>query len=147
MYTFWKRTVPPAAFSTFDAPDREKCLVRRPVTNTPLQALILMNDPTYIEAARSLAQKAMTSCKDPHSRIAFAFRQATSRPPSTPELQVLRELFQQQLTRFQRDKKAASDLLKVGASACDPKLDAIELAAWTLVASTILNLDETITKE
>ena len=147
MYTFWKRTVPPAAFSTFDAPDREKCLVRRPVTNTPLQALILMNDPTYIEAARSLAQKAMTSGKDPHSRIAFAFRQATSRPPSTPELQVLRELFQQQLTRFQRDKKAASDLLKVGASACDPKLDAIELAAWTMVASTILNLDETITKE
>jgi hypothetical protein len=148
MYTFWKRTVPPPQLTTFDAPDREKCTARRALTNTPLQALVLMNDPTYIEASRQLAQRAMTEAgKDAGARISFAFRRATSRMPSPNEARVLRNLFQQQLARYRSDKKAALDLLRVGESKWDTKLDASELAAWTIVASAILNLDETVTKE
>jgi hypothetical protein len=148
MYTFWKRTVPPPQLTTFDAPDREKCTARRALTNTPLQALVLMNDPTYIEAARWLAQRAMTEGgRDAGSRISFAFRRATARTPSQKETNVLRGVFQQQLAHYRGDKKAALDLLGVGESKWDAKLDAAELAAWTIVASAILNLDETITKE
>jgi hypothetical protein len=148
MYTFWKRTVPPPQLATFDAPDREKCTARRTLTNTPLQALVLMNDPTYIEAGRTLAQRTLAEGgKDVLSRIAFAFRQATARKPSTEEIRVLRELLQRQLANYRRDKKAALELLGVGESKWDEKLDASELAAWTTVASAIMNLDETITKE
>ena len=148
LYTFWKRTVPPPQLTTFDAPDREKCTARRTLTNTPLQALVLMNDPTYIEAARWLAQRAMTQGgTDVGSRISFAFRGATARLPSAKETQLLRNLFRLQLGRYRGDKKAALDLLGVGESKWDTKLDASELAAWTMVASVILNLDETITKE
>jgi hypothetical protein len=148
MYTFWKRTVPPPQLTTFDAPDREKCTARRALTNTPLQALVLMNDPTYIEAARWLAQRAMTEGgKNVASRIAFAFRHATARMPSAKEAQLLRDLFQRGIAHYRADKKASVDLLGVGESKWDSKLDASELAAWTIVASAILNLDETITKE
>ena len=148
MYTFWKRTVPPPQLVTFDAPDREKCTARRAVTNTPLQALILMNDPTYIEAARLLAQRAMIEGgKDVPSRINFAFRLATSRLPNAKERQILQVLFNQQMSRYRGDKKAASDLLAVGESKPDTSLDRSELAAWTILTSAILNLDETITRE
>ena len=86
MYTFWKRTVPPASLATFDAPDREKCTARRALTNTPLQALVLMNDPTYVEAARALAQRALREGgKDVDSRLAYAFRLATARKPTGKE--------------------------------------------------------------
>ena len=86
MYTFWKRTAPPASLSTFDAPDREKCTGRRALTNTPLQALVLLNDPTYVEAARALAQRTMLEGgTDGKSRIAYAFRLATARTPSGKE--------------------------------------------------------------
>src|SRR5262249_25397856 len=89
LYTFWKRTVPPPSLSTFDAPDREKCTARRTPTNTPLQALVLMNDPTYIEAARALAARALTEAgNDTRSRLAYAFRLATARVPSTQEVAV-----------------------------------------------------------
>ena len=148
MYTFWKRTVPPPTLVTFDAPDREKCVARRPLTNTPLQALILMNDPTYIEAARALAARTLREGgKDANSRLTFAFRQATARKPATEELRVLNELLKQQLARYRSDQKAAELLLKVGESPVDAKPDKTELAAWTMVMSAILNLDETITKE
>jgi hypothetical protein len=148
LYTFWKRTVPPPTLSTFDAPDREKCVARRPVTNTPLQALITLNDPTYVESARKLAERALREGgKDTNSRLAFAFRSATARRPSMQELKVLRELLAQQLANYRGNQQAADKLLKVGESAVDEKLDKTELAAWTMVASTILNLDETITKE
>ncbi len=148
MYTFWKRTVPPAAMNTFDAPDREKCLARRPVTNTPLQALITMNDPTYIEAARVLAQKALHSGgTDMNSRLTFAFRQATARKPTPAELSVLRNVYIQHLASYRKDVKAAEALLSIGAATADAKLNKAELAAWTMVVSAILNLDETITKE
>jgi hypothetical protein len=148
MYTFWKRTVPPPSLSTFDAPDREKCTARRSVTNTPLQALVLLNDPTYVEAARALAQRTLTEApKDPAKRVAYAFRLATERKPASRESKVLRNLAREELLHYRRDPEAAEKLLRVGESPFDQKLDASELAAWTTVASTILNLDETITKE
>ena len=148
MYTFWKRTVPPAQLAAFDAPDREKCVARRATTNTPLQALVLMNDPTYIEASRKLAERALSEGgKDVNAKIAFAFRWATARKPTLAETKVLRELLTQQLTRYRSDQKAAADFLKIGELTADAKLDKAELAAWTMVMSAILNLDETITKE
>jgi hypothetical protein len=148
MYTFWKRTMPPPSLATFDAPDREKCTARRLLTNTPLQALVLMNDPTYIEASRALAQRMITEAgKDPNKRINFAFRLATARNPDAKEAQVLREMARKELLEYRRDRDAAQKLVHVGESPFDAKLDVSELAAWTTVASTILNLDETITKE
>jgi len=147
MYTFWKRTSPPPALITFDAPDREKCTARRAVTNTPLQALVLLNDPTYIEAARALAAKMMREARDPDQRIRYAFRLATAREPATKELQVLRDIERAEWTQYRHNPDGARKLLAVGESTFDTKLDAAELAAWTTVASTILNLDETITRE
>jgi hypothetical protein len=148
MYTFWKRTVPPASLATFDAPDREKCTARRAQTNTPLQALALLNDPTYVEAARALAQRTLLEGgKDEKSRLTYAFRLVTARKPTSKETGVLRELLNGRLKAFRQDRQAALRLLTVGESARDAKLDAAELAAWTTVASVIFNLDETITKQ
>jgi hypothetical protein len=148
MYTVWKRTVPPPALATFDAPDREKCTARRLLTNTPLQALVLLNDPTYVEAARALAQRMMKEGgKSPSQRVDFAFRLATARNPSADERAVLVQSFQEQLADFRRQQADAAKLLSVGESKYDSRLDKNELAAWTTVASMILNLDETITKE
>ncbi len=148
MYTFWKRTSPPPALITFDSPDREKCTARRTVTNTPLQALVLLNDPTYIEAARVLAEKTIREGgTDPARRIRYAFRLATARDPNAKELQVLRELERTESAEYRRNEDAARKLVGVGEAKADSKLDAGELAAWTTVASTILNLDETITRE
>jgi hypothetical protein len=148
MYTFAKRTAPPASASIFDAPDREKCTARRARTNTPLQGLVLLNDPTYVEAARVLAQRVIEQAgRDSASRINMAFRLATARKPDSREMKILQEIAQQQTANYRRDKTAAAKLVAVGESKADPKLDVSELAAWTTVTSTILNLDETITKE
>ena len=148
MYTFWKRTAPPPSLAAFDAPDREKCTARRAVTNTPLQALVLMNDPTYVEAARALAERMIREAgSDPDRRIALAYRLATARKPGAEELRVLRDLAHTQLAHYRREREAAAKLVRVGESEFNPKLDVTELAAWTTVASAILNLDETITKE
>jgi hypothetical protein len=148
MYTFWKRTVPPAQMLTFDAPDREKCTARRTVTNTPLQALVLLNDPTYLESARVLAARVLHEVpRDAAKRAALAFELVTARPPAKKEVAVLTRLAKQQLAVYSRDAGAAAELLKAGESPVDPKLNRAELAAWTTVASAILNLDETVTKE
>ncbi|HLJ17385.1 MAG TPA: DUF1553 domain-containing protein [Bryobacteraceae bacterium] len=148
MYIFWKRTSPPPALLTFDAPSREKCTARRGVTNTPLQALVLLNDPTYIESARMLAERTLRDGgHDANQRIRYAFRLATERTPTPKEIQVLRGLEQQELTEYRANKTDAEKLLAVGEAPRDTKLDSSELAAWTTVASTILNLDETVTKE
>jgi hypothetical protein len=147
MYTFWKRTSPPPTMMTFDAPDRETCTVRRARTNTPLQALVLMNDPTYVEASRKLAERVMTEAgATPEGRIAFAFRLATARRPRPAEVAVLRQIFDGQLTAFRNDGRAALKLLCVGESGRNTKLDVPELAAWSVIASLILNLDEAITR-
>jgi len=147
MYTFWKRTVPPAALTTFDAPDREKCTSRRLITNTPLQALVLLNDPTYVEAARVLAQRAIREAgSDPQARVRWLFREATSRPPTPQEARVLLDLLQRRQNRYRQQPAEGAKLIATGASK-PANVEAVELAAWTMVASTILNLDETITKE
>jgi Protein of unknown function (DUF1553) len=148
MYTLWKRTVPPASLATFDAPDREKCTARRAMTNTPLQALALLNDPTYVEASRALAQRTiLEGGNDDKARITFAFRLATARPPTGKEIDVLRTLYKGRLASFRKDRRAALAFISVGESPRDKSLDPVELAAWTTVTSTILNLDETITKQ
>src|SRR5260370_23492745 len=104
MYTFWKRTVPPAALNTFDAPDREKCTSRRLITNTPLQALVLLNDPTYVEAARALAQRALLEAGHAAvARVPFLFRQATARRPTPAELRVLLELEHREFEHYKKD--------------------------------------------
>jgi hypothetical protein len=148
MYSFWKRTSGPPSLLTFDAPDREKCTARRSVTNTPLQALVLLNDPSYIEASRALAQRIMTEAGgDAAKRIEYGFRLVTARKPSAKEAKILLDLERQELSQYRRNKDAAMKLLAVGESAYDKKLDPTELAAWTTVASTMLNMDEAITKE
>ena len=147
MYTFWKRTAPPASLAIFDAPDREKCTARRPVTNTPLQALVLMNDPTYVEAARALASRALREGgKSIDDRLRFVFRLATARLPQKDEIAILRDLLVKQQRAYASNSKAASDLLGVGESKLDTT-NQPELAAWTIVTSAILNLDEAMTKE
>ncbi len=148
MYWFWKRTAPPASLSTFDAPDREKCVVRRSVTNTPLQALTLLNDPTYIEASRVLAQNVLREAgTDPSKRLTLAFRRVTGRVPDTREAKVLSDLAAKQMARYARDPKGALALVSIGETPVDKALPAAELAAWTNVATVLLNMDEAITKE
>ena len=148
MYTFWKRTIPPPSLGVFDAPDREKCVARRSRTNTPLQALVLMNDPTYVEAARALAQRAIRAGgTDARDRIRFAYHSALARPPTAAEARLLESLAREQERKFRAAPALARDLLDVGESARDDSVGAPELAAWTVVASSVLNLDETISKE
>jgi hypothetical protein len=146
MYTFWKRTSPPPALSTFDAPDREVCTVRRARTNTPLQALVLMNDPTYVEASRKLGERMMHEGRSSEDRIASAFRLVLARKPSAEETAVLKAVYERQVERYRDDKPAAEKLLSVGESPRGDGLDVAELAAWTNVASVILNLDEAVTR-
>ena len=148
MYTFWKRTSPPPTLLAFDAPDRETCTVRRSRTNTPLQALVLMNDPTYVEASRKLAERMMTEGgNSDDSRITFAYRLAMARSPNAEETTMLKNLYNEELASFKSDPDAAEKLLTVGESPRNTKLDQSELAAWSTVASVVLNLDETITKD
>jgi len=146
LYTFWKRQSPPPNMLAFDAPTRETCMVQRSRTNTPLQALALMNDPTFVEAARVLAEETMKSAASPRDRIGFAFRSATTRRPSAEESAVLLEILRDETASFAKAPDRAARLISVGASRADRSLDAVELAAWTTVASVILSLDETITR-
>src|SRR5215510_14142543 len=140
LYTFWKRTVPPPSLVTFDAPDREKCTARRTLTNTPLQALVLMNDPTYVEAARVLATRALVEGgKTRRSRLAYAFRLATARMPLPREYEVLEALLSRQMEHYRSDESAARQLIRVGESVPDARISPMTLAAWTIVASAILN--------
>jgi hypothetical protein len=147
MYTFWKRTCPPPSLATLDAPDRETCTVRRSRTNTPLQALVLMNDPTYVEAARKFAERILREGGDTtDERLAFAFRTVLARSASEAELSVLRRVLDRQLAAFRAKPDAANKLLSTGESPADASFDAVELAAWAMLASTILNTDEALTK-
>lgn len=146
MYTFWKRTSPPPMMLTFDAPDREVCTVRRSRTNTPLQALVMMNHPTFVEASRKFAERLMREAKTVDERIVLAFRMATGRVPKAAEVAILDKVYADQLAIFRKDPAAATKLLGVGESARDEKLDAAELAAWSMVANVVLNLDEAVTR-
>ena len=147
VYTFWKRTSPPPSMSTFDAPSREACTVRRARTNTPLQALVLMNDTQFVEAARHLGQRLMEEGgARPEERIIHGFRLATARQPSDKEIAVIQKLFEDQLASYRKNPEAALKLITVGDSPRSEKLDPAEHAAWTIVGSVLLNLDETVTK-
>ena len=147
MYTFWKRTSPPPSLATFDAPDRETCTVRRSRTNTPLQALVMMNDPTYIEASRKFAERILSEGgTTTDERLVFAFRSITARKPIAAELAVLRTVYEKQLSRFRAFPDAATSLLRIGESPAAPNFDPAELAAWAITASTILNTDEAVTR-
>jgi mono/diheme cytochrome c family protein len=148
MYTFFKRTVAPPSMMTFDAAGRETCVVRETRTNTPLQALTLMNDVTFIEAARGLAQRVMTTGgQTPADRLTLAFRLATSRLPQPRELQVLVAGWQAHRDRFAKHPDDAAKMTQIGELKRLDNLDIVELAAYTTVAGLIMNLDETITKE
>src|SRR5205823_512505 len=147
LYTYWKRTVPPPAMMTFDAAGRETCVVRDTRTNTPLQALNLMNDVTYVEAARVLAQRVMREEKAVADRLALAFRLVLSRRPTQAELDLLCANFAYHLSRFRDNSQAADKLLEMGASPRSVASNIADLAAYMATASVILNLDEAITKE
>lgn len=148
LYTFWKRSVPPPTLVAFDAPNRETCTVRRETTNTPLQALVLLNDPTFVEASRWLALRMMESnSKSPQDCVRRGFFLVASREPTDQELSILIKSYEQHLAEYRADPKSAEALLAVGDSPVQEKFEPEVHAAWTCVASMLLNLDESITKE
>lgn len=147
LYTYWKRSVPPPNLQMLDAPSREACVLQRSRTNTPLAALVLMNDPTFVEAARKLAERSLTIAgSEDDARLAFMFRQATSRLPTTAELSLMEETLQRTRQRYREDPGTARKLMQVGESSFDQQLDLVEGAAFAAVANALLSLDETITK-
>jgi hypothetical protein len=141
LYTFWKRTIPPPAMMTFDAAGRETCVVRESRTNTPLQALNLMNDVAFVEASRKLAERMLNG-----GGLARGFQAVTGRAVRPPEIAVLERLLERYRADYQRDPDAAAKLVAQGKSERMKGRDA-ELAAYTAVASLLLNLDEAVTKE
>ncbi len=145
LYTFWRRSVGPT--NLFDTSPRQVCTVRLPRTNTPLHALVLLNDTTYVEAARVWAEKLMRQAATPEERLALAFRAATARRPSAAEQSVLLRGFERVLRQYQADRAAALQLVRTGEHPRDAGLDVVEVAAYTAMANTILNLDEVISKE
>lgn len=147
LYTFWRRTAPYPAFATFDAPSREVTTVRRPRTNTPLQALSGLNDPAFVEAARGLARRvARERPGDPAARATHAFRLCVARPPDSAELHLLLAEFHRERDHFATAPGAARQVVgSAGPRVAEAEL--ADLAAWTVVAGVLLNLDETLTKE
>lgn len=145
LYTFWKRTCPPPGMATFDAPSRESCCVKRGSTNTALQALLLMNGTTYVEAARYLADQLLRNEQTDSDRIEQAYLRILGRPPRSAEQRILLELLKQQRERYGNDLEAARQLVQIGETRAAADITSAELAAWTVVASTIFNLDEAIT--
>jgi hypothetical protein len=146
MYTYWKRSSPAPSMTIFDAPTREKCTLRRSRTNTPLQALVTLNDPQFLEAARVLAQRAMIERDTLDDQIVLAFRAAAGVKPRSSVLEILKEAYEEELAIFQGDLSRAEKLLAIGESPRDTKLDLASHAAMTIVTSMILNLDETLTR-
>ncbi|MEM6800213.1 MAG: DUF1553 domain-containing protein [Bacteroidota bacterium] len=147
MYTFWKRTIPPPSMIIFDAPTREECIVRRQSTSTPMQALVMLNDPQFIEASRLIAERMLreggTTAED---KIRFAFKLATSRDASAQEVDILRDLLEINRHDFEREPEKAQAYLNIGEFSVAEEFDIIELAAYTQVTNAILNLTESIQK-
>ncbi|HZN68324.1 MAG TPA: DUF1553 domain-containing protein, partial [Tepidisphaeraceae bacterium] len=147
IYTFLKRTAPPPFMANFDAPNREQSCTRRERSNTPLQALQLMNDVQHFEAARALAERMLTEGGgSPQDRIAFAFRTVLARPPEPAEVEIVKQQLDAHLARYSKDEAAAKKAVSHGESKPKAGLPAAELAAYTLVANMVLNLDETLTR-
>ena len=147
MYTYLRRTIPPPAMVAFDMPNREICLARRERTNTPLQALVLMNDPTFLEAGRVLAQQTMHDGETDSDRIVSMFQRILAREPHADERRVLLEVLEESRERFTESSERAMQFLAVGEAPPDPSLAPAELAAMSAVAGVILNLDEAVTRE
>lgn len=147
IYTFWRRSMPHPAMTTFDAPTREFCVVKRNRSNTPLQALVLLNDPAYIECAQALARRIVSEAGSaPESRATRAFRICLARHPKPHEVERLVQLFETELSRFKQDTEAAKKMATSELGPVPEGMDMHELAAWTVVANVLLNLDEVITK-
>lgn len=147
LYSFIKRTAPPPFMSNFDAPNREMLCARRERSNTPLQALQLMNDVQYVEAARYLAERIVRECKDePNQRVRFAFERVLTRQPDATELAVIESAYQTHLLRFSEQTEDAKKLINTGEQPTDPKLPIADTAALTLICNLLLNLDESVTR-
>jgi hypothetical protein len=147
LYTFWKRSVPPPGMATFDAPSREICTLTRSRTNTPLQALALMNDTTYVEASRALAQRAIGGSREAADRIQFIFQSLLARDPGAQELGVMKRGLARRTAHFQSNPEAAAALIAQGESPADETIAAEELAAYTTLVMTVMNLDEMVNRE
>jgi hypothetical protein len=147
LYTIWKRSSPPPAMISFDASDKYVCTVERQKTNTPLQALVLMNDPQYLEASRALAEKMIQHGGDDlQKQIAYGFKAMTSRSPGQEELGVLERLYRLELDDFTKSPGSADGLLSLGEHVTDKNLPREKVAAMTMVASTLVNYDEAVYK-
>jgi hypothetical protein len=147
LYTYWKRTAPPPGIQVLDGPTRETCVVRRPRTNTPLQALLLLNDEGFVEAARALADAVLAvGPRSDEQRVIDLFRRATARLPEAREAAALLGLRERQQARYAANPAAARQLVAVGASPRGRDRDPVELAGWTIVAQAVLNLDEVVTR-
>jgi hypothetical protein len=147
LYTFWRRTIPYPSMTTFDAPSREVCAVRRVRSNTPLQAFVTLNDPVYIEAAQALARRLVQQGgQTPEDRIAYGLKLTLGRPARPEQVQALLELYRQEKERLGNDVKAATSLATEPIGPLPMGMDAVDLAAWTTVANVLLNLDGVLTR-
>jgi hypothetical protein len=147
LYTFWKRTSPPPQMTSFDAPSREACTVRRERTNTPLQALVLLNETQYVEAARALAGRAIREGgKTTEEQIVYLFRLSTARRPDAKELAELSAALKDLRAEYAAKPADAARLIAIGETKPDAHIPPARLAAWTMLASTVLNLDEVLNK-
>ena len=147
LYTFWKRAAPPASMDVFNAPSRESCTVRRERTNTPLQALVTLNDPQFVEAARNLAQAALKAApNDPKATLDFMARRVLARPLRAAEIPILEASHAVLVAHYAQAPADTTALLTFGESKADPAVPPPQLAAWTMVATQLLNLDETLNK-
>ncbi|MFO0845936.1 MAG: DUF1553 domain-containing protein [Gemmataceae bacterium] len=147
MYTFWKRAAPPASMEIFNAPNRETCVVKRERTNTPTQALVTLNDEQFVEAARALAERVLKKGgTTPEERLEYLARTLLARPFRDEERPVVKRLLGELLAEFQAKPDEAKKLVAFGESKADPKVDAKELAGWTMLVNSLLNLDEVLNK-
>ena len=147
LYTHWQRMFVHPAMLAFDAPTREECIAERPTSNTPLAPLVMLNDPSYVEAARSFATNAIKLAPEGgEKRVAWMFRQAINRLPSAKEMEIVKELVRSEATRFEADPKAAGQLVAIGELPAPDGIEAKELATWMVLARTLHNLHETITR-
>ena len=147
MYTHWQRSFPQPSLLAFDAPSREECTVERPRSNIPQQALVLLNDPTFVEAARVFAERIIKEGgSQPAQRATLAFTEVLSRQPTPDELKVLTDLHARHRDQYTADRDAALKLLRTGDHTLPLGADPVDLAAWTSVARVLLNLHETVTR-
>jgi hypothetical protein len=147
LYIWWQRSFLHPSLLAFDAPSREECAAERNRSNIPQQSLVLLNDPTYVEAARSLAARVLQECGGaPEERLAHAWQLTLQRKPRAEEVATMLELLDLHRTVYRADPKAAGALLNVGFAPAPPDIDSLELATWTHIARVLLNLHETITR-